>query len=409
MKEHSNLQSIREFLKSYPFEYTDEGWKLSIISGDCSVSFIAAAKDLEIPIEIESPDGAYIAEDEADLYIDKPLSITVISKDLERLGIYWNWEKFLRNKINLINTPPGFFIFSTDSIYPSESPAGTLKHYLDINQALKIIIDCADHIDKLSSEIIRELIFLHKARIEVPVVYTEANLKEGLDGISILDSIFSDPSHKEQKRSILKEVLYNLLSNVSKDSRLQHLFCNFGEFSKRINENYQLFVSEFSFDDVRKEYEEKKRDYLSKLNDVFSSLHTKMLGIPVSLALVSLKIKLVDKMPLWPNIIIFIAITIYSNMMCCIIKNGKHTLKAIKNEYNGQMLRMKHQYIDQYKKIEDIKKDLDERYYFHKKYLNYYYVISIGVFFIGLIIFGINLPWDNIFKSIPLRILESIF
>mgnify|MGYP000616233001 CR=1 FL=1 len=45
-------------------------------------------------------------------------------------------------------------------------------------------------------------------------------------------------------------------------------------------------------------------------------------------------------------------------MMFMLIANQKHTLAAVKNEYESQMTRLKHQYSEQYesiKKIENLK------------------------------------------------------
>ena len=191
--------------------------------------------------------------------------------------------------------------------------------------------------------------------------------------------------------------MYSVLVNISKTDRLVYLINNFGEFSKRLNENYQLFVSEFSFDEVRKEYEENKRDYFSKLNDIFTSVQTKMLGIPISLGIASFKMSsIVDDISFWTNFLLLLSIVIYSVMMVMLIKNQKHTLESIKNEYKSQMARLKHQYAEQYENIKNIEKELNTRYSFQKTCLNGFYVMTASLFVLVIALFFWNLPWKLI-------------
>jgi len=189
----------------------------------------------------------------------------------------------------------------------------------------------------------------------------------------------------------MKEVLYSLLVNVPERDRLQYLFSHFGEFTKRVNENYQLFVSEFSFDKVRREYEEKKREYLVKLNDVFSSVQSRMIGIPVSLALTALKLSgSVDDLSLTSNLLILMAVLIYSVFIFIMLANQSHTLNSIKDEYTSQMKRMKHHFADQYDKIEDIQRELNKRYTFQKGTMWFFIVLTILLILAMGFLFGMT-------------------
>ncbi|MDR8310561.1 hypothetical protein FPK86_22875, partial [Acinetobacter baumannii] len=43
------------------------------------------------------------------------------------------------------------------------------------------------------------------------------------------------------------------------------------------------YVEDYTFDKVRKEYKEKKTEYIKKLNDTFDSVATKMFAIPAGI------------------------------------------------------------------------------------------------------------------------------
>lgn len=377
----------------------EDGFEFCFIINVETIELINECKALGISFDSFSFDGIYQEFDSLQSNVGKECTALLLSEQLRNdgLNIYWSWQEFLSYKPNLFSVPENFLIINENVISPCENISGRLKHYLDVNSLIKLISEYADHSINLTDKIIEELVFLHKTRLEIPIIFTSESLGEGLDGISVFSGLFEDKSHKDQKTSILKEVLYSLLSNIPKLERLEYLFIHFGEFSKRFTENYNLFVSEFSFDEVRKEYEESKRDYFIKLNDIFSSVQTKMLGIPISLALASFKMSsIVDDVSFWTNLLLVISIVIYTSMMVMLIKNQKHSLESIKSEYTSQMARLKHQYAKQYEQIKNIQTDLDTRYKFQKSCLNWFYAMSSTLFVLILALFFWNLPWKLI-------------
>lgn len=404
----NKLTSVQDLNNAFNFSVCENDFVFEFINNSSS------QYKLEDFHKITGFELSYLDVDN-DIYIDSDISNhdeICLKAELERkdlldsnLNVYFNWKEMLENKVNLTTSPENFLILDESIIYPDNKPKteankktiNKIEHYQEIISLLKILLVNADHKNKLSNDVIEDVVFLHKSRLEIPISYSEALLDEKLDGISIVKALFDEKSHKEQKKSIFKEVLHGFLINVPKKERLEHLIVYFGEFSKRYNENYQLFVSEFSFDEVRKEYEEKKRDYFTALNDVFSSVQTKMLGIPVSLALGALKMSaIIDDVTFWTNALLAFSIIIYSIMMFMLIKNQKHTLSAIKTEYDSQMTRLKHQYVEQYEEIKNIQIDLDKRHDFQKSCLNWFYVLTFSLFILIVSRFTWNLPWKTI-------------
>ncbi|EFK2938006.1 hypothetical protein A8530_003602, partial [Escherichia coli] len=73
--------------------------------------------------------------------------------------------------------------------------------------------------------------------------------------------------------------------------RFRTILKRFSTFVERFEENYHAFAVGFSFEKIRKEYEEKFRDYLSKINSVLSESLTRSLAIPASTVLTFTAIK----------------------------------------------------------------------------------------------------------------------
>lgn len=174
-----------------------------------------------------------------------------------------------------------------------------------------------------------------------------------------------------------------------------YLVTHFGEFSSQVIENYDLYVSEFSFDDVRLEYQEKKREYMLKINEVFSSIQTKALGIPISLALVATRLSTskTDSLTDTTNSLLFIAALMYSLMMVLLILNQKHSLKSIETEYKGQIKRLKKEYPDQHGNIVLEFKDLDGRCCTQRVQLNLFLIMIVILMMVSYIY--LDMPFSD--------------
>lgn len=383
---NENFKSIHSLAQLY--ELTTEGEFVTLqleIKEGCSSKI-----PKQLNIESIEVDDLFIELDEIDKYDGKVASVTFKKPD----GLYNSWVDFLNYRPNLVHCPNFFYLLHDDTVFPVNEPKGKLKHYLDVIKLVNILIEHADYTAHLSDSVIDKVTYLHKSRIDIQFVYDDNNLAEALDGITVFCSYFDDPTHMQQKVSILKESLFSLNFSDNKNNKLSKFINQFGEFSKRFIENYNLFVSEFSFDEVRKEYEEKKRDYFIKLDEIFSSVQSKMLGIPISLALASFKLSsIVDEKSFWSNLFLSISIIVYSAMMIMLIRNQKHSLEALKSEFTSQMNRLKHQYSGQYKKIEGMIIDLNKRHDYQKYCLNWFYVMSASLFLIVIALFIWHLPW----------------
>ncbi|WP_346836722.1 hypothetical protein [Microbulbifer sp. SAOS-129_SWC] len=331
----------------------------------------------------------------------KYVKVSVIeSLARDYIHIYESLDDLISVSSNKIQIPERFYLIDTNFRHPHDPPVGPVKHYFDLVKFLRMLKERADHVNGFAEEV-DALVFLHKCRFDLQIVYASGDLTDSLDGISIVLGELCGEEHFEQKNSILKEVLIGMLADRQEDDRLSFLIGNFGEFSRRFNENYQFFVSEFSFDTVRIEYEEKKREYLIKLNDVFATAQTRMLGVPVSLAVSAFKMSpLVGAATFWTNTLLLLSVIAYSKMMAMLIKNQKHTIQSVKSEYDSHMTRLQHQFSGQYEKISQIKVDLDERFNFQNDCLSHFRLMSWALVFIVLFIFLFYLPWGAIVQHI---------
>lgn len=374
----AQTKAIRELYEKYSFDFIDG---VFVVKATLSNNIIELLDNNAIEFSLRYEDKNVRRH----LYRQKIGKEVEISIEKDTLtcenNIYNTWESFLEFKANLFVCPDLFWIVSDDFFFNKKenitNSSTVFKHYLDACSLIELLIKVSDYQDKYNEDVVDSVIFLTKSKLEIYTSYKLSDLDKGLDGITIVSSMLNEELHLEHKNSIFKEVLYSLLGDVTEKNRLKYLFEHFGEFSTRLSDNYQLFVSEFSFDSVRSEYEEKKRDYIIKLNDALASVQTKMLGIPVSLGFLSLKYEssnISDTVS--SHIALSIGIVIYCIMMFLLIANQFHTIKAVKDEYSSLMKRLKYKHASQHNKISVMIKNLDDRYVFQQRTLFFYIIVT---------------------------------
>ena len=239
-------EQILRLHRRFTLHPTQDGFSFRFIVDQNNLDFLKHCQQEGLLIEEMEYNNCYFDPAEISQYHGKQIEGQLDPDTVPGLNqmVYDSWQSFLNQRRNITNTPARFLILEDDSVYPADNPSQTLKHYLEIQKFIRILMDHADHQTDIVPGVPSQLIFLHKNRLEAEMTFTHDALINGLDGVSIIASLLEDSTHSEQKKSILKEVLHSMLANIPEQDRLHHLLQHFGEFSKRFNKNYQLFVSE---------------------------------------------------------------------------------------------------------------------------------------------------------------------
>lgn len=162
------------------------------------------------------------------------------------------------------------------TICPDDFNRNEILRYFQVSKIWKILTACSD------DDYGRGLLFLSKDKFYLDLSYQFKDLAYDFDGFANLESLFSDLVHQQEKKRILQNVLFSFLWRIKKEDRFSKILMDFTLFSKMFQENYLSFTVGFSFDKIRKEYQEKFRDYLSKLNSIMYDTLTRSLAIPIS-------------------------------------------------------------------------------------------------------------------------------
>ena len=93
--------------------------------------------------------------------------------------------------------------------------------------------------------------------------------------------------HVDEKRSVFKLALVEVLKDLSKEGGgedlFYKLFCNLGRLRSSYYEHYQVFVNNFALSEFHRELEGAYFDYLEKIQGVLGDIQAKMYAVPAAL------------------------------------------------------------------------------------------------------------------------------
>ena len=177
-----------------------------------------------------------------------------------------NLDDLLGNLLSSRYEAPGaVYLADSDEIFTSEqAPISKLATcYLQALKAVSLLKLLADYGD--ASTGVLKLVFLQREKLEVPIIYTASSLKI-LEKLDDWLALLSDDIHREQRKTIFRTVLFEEIRGTEANLRFAKFLASFESLFFRFQDNYQLYVAEFSFEKVVAEVTERKLDYVHKLN-----------------------------------------------------------------------------------------------------------------------------------------------
>lgn len=248
---------------------------------------------------------------------------------------YQDWDDLFSNQDNRLEIPDCFMIINDRyCIYSHDDNHPFVNSYRTIVNLIGYLKDVADHENSETS-----LVYLGHSKLTIDIIYNKKTL-ENLNsfGFDVFTETMHHQEHAKQKKYILKEVLFNMLLQIAERERFNSLLDRLQEFLMHCEHGYRLFVTSFSFDNVRREYEEKYRDYNSKLNSSINDVATKALATPVTLLFSISNISATSTAV--SNYSIAVSSILVSTLMLFLVKSNSDNLQAIEDEYTSIFKRL---------------------------------------------------------------------
>ncbi len=276
-------------------------------------------------------------------------------------------KHLLKNPKRSVQSPSRFYIAELDYLYSSANEESDLPdqiqgyfHRLELISALRDKV--ADyHHNETGTE---KLVFITDKKLEITIKLDHKSLSPTPACKSLIENFILSDLHKDQRILILKTTLIEEFSkngsrNISID--IEDIFSNIDKLLKRSTHNYDLFVSNFSFEKVKDELEREKLDFTIKLNNVFSSIQNQLLAIPVALVLVGSQMENTGE---WDqnNFVIWLGAMVFAVLLSLLVRNQKNSLTAIRQEIDQQWRRIQSDHRSIADQLTGLYKSLDRRY-----------------------------------------------
>jgi len=250
-----------------------------------------------------------------------------------------NWDVLLNYSQQLRSPVMAVYFIDSRTLVTSPDDDPLFQNYINVSKVCGLLDSVAN---VYSGD---DLIIIYKRDLELSYKIKMSDLEHEIDVESLKD-LLSEDTHLEAKRGIVRKELVERLSGVNKELRFGHLISHFNAFSLNLSLSYHNYVEDYSFDKVRKEYQEKKTNYIERVNKIFDDVSTKLLSVPAGIWLATTQIKsgTLTSLESYKNISVFAAVTVLFLIMSFSIFGQFSIFSTLKEEYDGLFNRLKSEY-----------------------------------------------------------------
>ena len=214
-------------------------------------------------------------------------------------------------------------------------------------------------------------------------------LSETTNILAILDG----EEHSEDKVRILKSTIHSYTKNVEKEYRFSHFLSHLTEIAKNYSNNYDLFISEFSFENEYENLLAQQSDFSKKLGEILSTIQTNILAVPLSLILAFTQMKSEPSdQPLIVNTSVTAAAIIFSTLLLRLLKSRKITLHLLENELIIKKKRFSTQLPKLYNELNSVFNQLDKQFNFTKSMISFLRVVTWTGLILTIIFYAMKTP-----------------
>lgn len=249
-------------------------------------------------------------------------------------GAYRDIEQYIAVANRRLDERPTTPIYIVDIDYKYEPDVECtnpiFKNVLDIAFLFNSLHSIADHTG--NNGVNPFVLFIGKDNLKISSVYESDVLNLSLDNIKVFVKQFIlNETHQEDRVLVIKNALQEAYTD--KDITLTEFLKKFENFFKIVRNNFQLYMDKFSFEDFKHKIEDEKREYLLKINKIFSDMQNQLLTLPIASVIAASQMSKVggfgDGVK---NIALLLGVYIFAYMIRIFAHNQEDSLDAIRSE-----------------------------------------------------------------------------
>lgn len=290
------------------------------------------------PSSDEHFDKSGIQTDSNELEANQSIPLIIGSPTLTLGRLYDDFEGFVKGDMTHLHNPKisnkPYFIKSEKVAFNDIEKPKHLLNYEGIKAFLHQLISMASYSDNVN----KKLIFFSKKTFELSIDVSKqllpfCNLLRELDSEQLqliygLGEWLNDEetsTHIDEKKSILAFVFSD---SLPQGATIVDVLKQIKRISEAVQNQYQLYLENFSYEKFVKKLEENSAKFTTKINDTINKVLSQILGLPIATA-VPVALKTAD------NWLVYIALLIYCSICFLALSNQKiildHLLKDVTN------------------------------------------------------------------------------
>jgi hypothetical protein len=260
------------------------------------------------------------------------------------------------------HTPPvAFYLAEIDYLHPDESerlPA-IVEHYFDAAEVASLLKGVADY-SHTSADGGLVLVFMHQNKLELSVDYELRDLISLGDSKAWLKEFLIGGGHEAQKKLFVQAALVEMFKG-HRLVDLGSLLPRMRELTNLIEENFKLYIADFSLRKMKDELRRQKLDFIQKLNGAFSNIQNQLLAVPAALLLAGTQLQASEGLCA-NNMLIFVGYVVFAAFMVLMVRNQVSTVEAIQAQITEQRIQMTREHPQLTETLEVAFADLDKQY-----------------------------------------------
>lgn len=268
------------------------------------------------------------------------------------------WDTVLKYEHHIKKPIKNIFLTKSESYFGSISTGSKFKNYLAMGELYSFIKFLSEE-----SNADRDCIFYNRS-YKFKIKASEDDLNYSIDTKSLEKFINSD-MHREAIINLMCKEVTAFVKDQIEEIRFSYLIRNLNPLITNINHSYQSYVEDYTFDKVRKEYNEKKTEYIKKLNDAFDSVATKMFAIPAGIWFATAQMtqmKATSSFLFTKNFMVLMTVFCMVLIMILNIWGQRNTIIQMKSEYTDVFDELGKKFEDEKTNIGTIKGEVDSRF-----------------------------------------------
>lgn len=268
-----------------------------------------------------------------DTFANDPQKNFIVFKILNT-GAYRDINHYIATPERRLDDKPTSSIYIVDIGYKyepsSECKNPLFKNVLTIAYLFKNLESIADH--KGADGADPFVLFISKENLKISSQYDSEILNLSLDNINLfINQFILSETHQEDKVLAVKNALQEAFSD--KNISLTEFIKRFDHFFKIVKNNFQLYMDKFSFEDFKHKIEDEKREYLLKINKIFSDMQNQLLTLPIASVIAASQMSEVNNFGDGiKNIALILGVYIFAYMIKIFATNQEDSLDAIRSE-----------------------------------------------------------------------------